>query len=142
MFLICPPSGGYPGLVRTGGGLPQPGQDVGYPNQVRMGGAPTRDGVPPSTNGVPPIQRWGTPGQGWGTLCPEMGTPWPGMGPPVQRWGTPPLARDGALPPPPRIGQQMEYLICHGRYTSCVHTGGLSCNTCSLSYSKFTGMVT
>ena len=28
---------------------------------------------------------------------------------------------------PPRIGQHMEYLICRGRYASCVHAGGLSC---------------
>ena len=36
---------------------------------------------------------------------------------------TPPPCR-GYLPP---AGQQMEYLICRGRYASCVQAGGLSC---------------
>ena len=49
----------------------------------------------------------------------RMGVPWPG-------WGTPSPSRDGGTPcqgwvPSPGIGQQMEYLIRGGRYTSCVH---------------------
>ena len=44
-----------------------------------------------------------------------------------------PWARDGVSPHqgwvlPLWIGQQMEYLIRRGRYTSCVHAGGLSCS--------------
>ena len=35
-----------------------------------------------------------------------------------------PSSRDGV---PPGMGQQTEYLICSGRYASCIHVGGLSC---------------
>ena len=47
-----------------------------------------------------------------------MGRRYPRYLPPVQ----------GTYPPPPRIGQHMEYLIRCGRYASCVHAGGLSCS--------------
>ena len=48
--------------------------------------------------------------------------PQPGMGTPQPGWGNPqhPPPR-----PPPRIRQQMEYLLCGGRYISCVHVAGL-----------------
>ena len=46
-------------------------------------------------------------------------------------WWRYPLSRDGV---PPRIGQQMEYLICRDRYASCVHAGGLSCLRILLPY--------
>ena len=77
--------GGYP--ARSGGGVPWPGQDGripkpgqerGYPGQVRMG------------RGTQASQDRGYPGQGWGT--------------PIQRWSTNrtamryPLSRDRAPP--------------------------------------------
>ena len=61
-------------------------------------------------------------------------------------WGYPPLpSQDGVrlilgwgtyhLPPPPlQPRQQREYLLCGGRYASCVHAGGLSCSLrCTVS---------
>ena len=85
-------------------------------------------GVPPARDGVPPQSGIGYISQ-------------PGMGYiPQARDGVPPV-RNGVYPPardevppsqpdlgyPPRIGQQMEYLIRGRRYASCVHGGGLSC---------------
>ena len=89
-------------------GVPQPGPDKGgYPSQVQTGGTPVRDGLTP-----PP-----RPGQ-------DGGVPQSGMGytPGQDRRVTP--VSDGV---PPWMGQQMEYLRSGGRYTSCVHAGGLSC---------------
>ena len=73
----------------------------GTPARSRRGGTRAR-----SRQGVPqPGQDGGYPGQGWGTpLRPGVGYP-------------------------PRIGQQMEYLIRSRLYASCIHVGGLSCNT-------------
>ena len=65
------------------------------------------------------VPSWGYPSPRW--EYPILRYP-PGQGrdtPPSQGWGT--------YPPPPGIGQQMEYLICGGQYASCVHAGGLSC---------------
>ena len=79
---------------------PQPGQDGGTPGQ----------GSPHNGMGSPLAR------SGQGTY-PRMGYPHPGMGPPpVLGWGT------------PWLGQQKEYLLCGGRYASCVHAGGLSCS--------------
>ena len=79
------------------GGVPWPGQDDGYPGQVRMGYPGQGWGIPWPGMGYP------KPGTGY--LHPEMGyslardgvSPWQGMGyhqpgwgtPPIQRWGTP-----------------------------------------------------
>ena len=78
--------------------------------------------------GTPASSSWGgTPGRGvptWGTPHHDLarGTPdRSGRGVP-QQGGT----RLG-YPPPAWTGQHMEYLIRRGRYTSCVHAGGLSC---------------
>ena len=91
MFSVCSHWGG--GGTRAGPdggrGVSQPGADGGgVPRPGADGGgilARSRQG------GVTPARsRWG------GGTWPGMGYPWPGMGYPL----------------PPRIGQQMEYLIC------------------------------
>ena len=131
---------GYP-LLDLAGGVPLPG---GTPSQVHPPVGPGQ-GVPhlryphPSdlARGYPlwgdptlgtPCQTWpgGTPGQG---ICPRQ--TWPGGYP---CGGTPPWVPPctclGWIPLPgggPHFGKQMEYLICRGRYASCVHAGGLSC---------------
>ena len=119
--------GGYPD---RSGGVPQPdpdrgtqpGPDRGYPSQIQMGGTPVRDEVPPSQ------VRMGIPQSGMGYPLSSDGVP--PCSHQVRTWGTlvwdvvPPVSSDGV---PPRIGQQMQYLICGGRYASCVHAGGLSC---------------
>ena len=80
--------------------------------------------------GVPQQVQMSVPWPGWEYHHPHPGyplsrdgySPSPGMGyPSLQRWGTlpPPLFRDRVSP---GIGQQIEYLIRGGRYTSCVHT--------------------
>ena len=83
---------------------------LGYPGQVQTGGTPARS-------------RQGVPWPEMGYPHPEMVYPssGPGQGPPLQRWcyPTPPIQRWSTLPPP-EIGQRMEYLICGGRYASCV----------------------
>ena len=56
----------------------------------------------------------------------QMGVPKPGPDVGYPGDGIPP-AKDGVLPPPPRIEHHMKYLIHSGRYAYCVHTGGLSC---------------
>ena len=82
---------------------------------------------PRSLQGGTPVPDGGYPSPRWGYPSPITGYP---LG---QRWGTP--QRDGVLPRPassrwstlptqpgmgyPPIGQQMEYLIRHGRYASC-----------------------
>ena len=43
---------------------------------------------------------------------------------PSPRWG---YCSTGTPPPPPGIGQQRKYLLHSGRYASCVHAEGLSC---------------
>ena len=67
---------------------------------------------------------------------PKVSTPQPRYLPPPAKVPTHPTMSDGGtsryLPPTakvptPRTGQHMEYLICHSRYVSCVHAGGLSC---------------
>ena len=114
------PVGGYP--IQPMGGLPHLA-DGGYPGM----------GVTP-----PPMQTWNTPIQTW-----EVGSPHPDLG-----WGTPPPTPSrpgkGVPPPPSRPGmgfrsgprtrggypqpeQHSVYLLRSGRYTSCVHAGGLSC---------------
>ena len=116
------------GVPRPGqdSGVPHPGQDGGgYPIQVRMGGYPShvrmgggyssqvRIGVPQLRKGYPHTKMgYPLPGQDGGCTPARDGVPPP---PPIQRWG------------PPKIGQQMEYVIRSGRYASCVHAGGLSC---------------
>ena len=67
--------------------------------------------VPPPPMYLPPPP----PGQEEGGGIPRY------LSPPVQGTNPPPP------PPPPRIGHHMEYFIRHGRYASCVHSGGLSC---------------
>ena len=72
------------------------------------------------------VTQWLVPGQDGRRRYPhlEMGYPmaksgWGGY----TMMGVPP-ARDGV---PPGKGQQLEYLICRGRYASCIHAGWLSC---------------
>ena len=66
-----------------------------------------------------------------------LGVPWPGPARGVPQPGDTRLGTQdrGGYPargcthpgyPPPAV-QQMEYLICRGRYASCVHAWGLSC---------------
>ena len=114
-----PQSGPARGVPGSGpdGGVPWSGPDGGYPSQVWQGG--TLAEVPSSRDGVPPSQVWwGYPGQVQGGYL---------------RWGTPRLGRGtpGRGYPPmgvsPVTGQQMEYSIYRGRYSSCIHAIGLSC---------------
>ena len=49
------------------------------------------------------------------------GGPTRGVPPARSKWGIP----WGV----PQLGHQKEYLICHGRYASCFHAGGLSCGS-------------
>ena len=75
----------------------------GYPGQVQMGGTTA-------------WSRWGVHWPG------PDGIPWQGMEyPPPPEVGYP-LSRGGV---PPRIGQQMEFLMCSGWYASSIHAGGL-----------------
>ena len=69
--------------------------------------------------GYPPVR------SGWEEGVP----PWPFQD------GVPPWSgQDGVLPslPPARTKQQSEHLLGSGRYASCVHVGGLSCNFLTL----------
>ena len=138
--------------IQPGSGVPHHWTG-GYPHSALDGGTPIQpyphpalDGVPPSSLGQgyqvgvpPPIQAWDTSIQVG--VSPIQG----GMGYPPQGWGTPPSKgyphRDGVspqgwmgVPPvqvgvqvPPGTGQQMEHLICCGRYAACIHTGELPC---------------
>ena len=120
-----------PSQVRAGAGYLQPA-DRGYPK------------VPPfqvsSQVGVgtvwyprvPLVQVRSQVGMGepHGTPCQHDGdTPSISMMaiPPPCQQGTPrPLPRSGQVGCP-QSEQHREYLLCGGRYPSCVHTGGLSC---------------
>ena len=86
--------------------------------------------------GTPARSRWGYPGQaqmgGYPSQVQMEGILWPG--PDREYPGQ--VQMGGSLPPgmgypPPGTGQQMEYLICCGRYASCVHAGRLSYFTSS-----------
>ena len=109
--------GGTPSQVQMGGGVPHPrsrqgGAHPGYPPP----------GVPPAWKGVP---AWGTPLPGRGV--PAQSTPLPGRG---HLPGVPPPTWQGAPAqgtPPPQQEQHSVYMLCGGRYASCVHAGGLSC---------------
>ena len=105
------PDGGGGTLARSRwGGIPWPGPDGGYPDQVQMGGTPAR------------FRQGDTPGGG--TLKDnQVGEPPTLDGVPLAGMGYPPAG----IGHPPSTGQQMEYLICHGQYASCIHAGGLSC---------------
>ena len=118
MFSVCSHLGGGGTPARSDGGYP-PRQTWGYPS----GG--------PHLSYPPGRTWWGVPDGGtppWVPLIrPGCGVPdrgYPTSGTPHQTWagGYP---NQGGYPTSYRI--QMEYLICHGRYTSCVHAGGLSC---------------
>ena len=116
MFSVCSQGGG--------GDIPQgtypTGQSTYTPSHVRMG--VSQGTYPLAKVPTPPPARSGQ--EGWGTL--RYLPPWPRYLPPT--WP----GQDGRrgypkVPTSPRIGQHMKYLISCGRYTSCVHTGGLSC---------------
>ena len=133
------PGGGVPSQVPRGGYLvryPPTGYPVRYPpGGVRVpptpGGVPSQ--VPPWGEGVPGqvprgVSRyppWGVPSQvhpgGVPGQVPPRGSGYP------PGWGVP-----GQVPPRggggTRSGQQKEYSLHGGRYASCVHAGGLSCN--------------
>ena len=87
-------------LIQLTRGVPHPA-DRGYPH--------------PANGGTPIHQQRGTQARsGWGY--------------------PPPSGLQGVPLPPVRTGwgylkteQHCEYLLCGGRYTSCVHAGGLSC---------------
>ena len=118
-----------------GGGVPRSGYPPGG-TEVRV---PPLGGVPRS--GYPPGGY-----RGPGTTTPQGGYRGPGTPPRggTEVWvppggyrgpGTPP-PRGGTevrVPPPPppgggtRVGQQKQYSLHSGRYASCVHAGGLSC---------------
>ena len=96
------------------------GGSLGYP-LVRSGWGVPKDGVPLSRSGwgyprmeYAPVPGWGTPQPGEDGGTRGCSTPHPRMRYPPG-WGT------------LRLGQQREYLLCRGRYASCVHAGGLSC---------------
>ena len=130
--------GGYPGQVQPGGTTARSCRGLGVPCLVQPGVYPCQ-GVPwpgPAGKGYPcqgvphpwPGHTWGTPHLDLASIPPnprlDGGTP-----PPTGTdWVTHPPA--GVPSPPPGTGQQMEYLIRRGRYTSCVHAGGLSCFFC------------
>ena len=152
--------GGVPQSGLMGGGLPQPGPAAGwYPSQVQWWGVPwpgPARGI--SQPGLTAVGTLARPSLGGGYPTWLMGHPQPGLiggtqgGVPCSRDGVPlvrsdggsqggvppwhgyPLAGDTLLGvPPSSTGQQMEYLICHGQYASCIHTGGLSCFTLFVS---------
>ena len=106
------------GIPRPGPdrGVPQSGPDGAYPSQVQIGHTPAGS-------------RWGVPQPVWmgGTLARD-GVPPVQVRYPPSRDGVS-LARDRV---PPRIGQQMDYLIRGGQYASCVHAGGLLCSRLKL----------
>ena len=147
---VCPQGGGgypYPIMLcnisqnamrqwRGGTRTPPGGTRSGTPPGGYLGQVPPRGGVPGS--GTPP---GGVPGSGN-----PPGGGYPGQVPPpggggtrlrypppggVPRSGTPPGGYPGQVTPPgggTRVGQQKEYSLHGGRYASCVHAGGLSCN--------------
>ena len=94
--------------VHRGRGVPQPGPARGGAPWPGLAGGVTQPGP---ARRVPHLARWG-----WG------GLPWPG---PDRGVHSPPGI--GYPSPPPGTGQQMECLICCGRYASFIHAGGLSC---------------
>ena len=116
--------------LKGGGGYPYPimlcnitqnamGQQGGYPGRA---GVPWRGGTLPG--GYP---SWGVPW--WGVPC--RGGTLAGWYPARGGWY---LVR---VPPRPgqdgggtQLGQHREYLLHGGRYASCVHAGGLSCQLC------------
>ena len=146
MFSVCPHLWGGGGVPRSGpaGWVPQPGPAGGwvlYPTQwipqpegylgtprVRSGWGDTKGSPPGQVRmcilqpgdypGYPPARS----GRGGGTQAGAVPgvPPWPGQDGGYPSWGV----RTGV---PPRTVQHMEYLIRHGRYASCIHTGGLSC---------------
>ena len=116
---------------------PGSGQEVPHPKS-RGGGIPsqvwTQGGTPSKIRmGVPPSVE-----TGWG--C----TPHPGLDgdtPSVETgWGYPPTpSKSGWGTPPPRqeTDQHREHLLRGGRYASCVHAGGLSCQIyCNRYFSR------
>ena len=127
-----------------GWGPPRPG--MGYPPQT-WDGVPsspwTWDGIPPHNGEKTDIPKYKYylpsyyPGLAGGVPHPRFGRGYPGY--PLTRsgWGTPPDLGWG--PPGPGMGypsrpgmgyppQHSEHLIRGGRYASCVHAGGLSCD--------------
>ena len=113
-------------------GVPQPGpngEEVPQgtypppPDQVSMGGVvPQGTYAPqPGPNGGGGTQRYLPHGQGY----PKVPTP-----PTRSQQGEEGVPQGTSSPPPPRIGQHMEYLMGCGRFASCIHAGGLSCSTC------------
>ena len=118
-----PPSflmaGGTPSFLSRGTPIFQIG---GTPSFFMRG---TPGGTPTSRSG--PRSGWGTP---WSGLDGYPRTPIrTGWGYPLSGLdgGYPPVGTGWGYPPPPKkTEQQSEYLLCGGRYASCVHAGGLS----------------
>ena len=120
--------GGGDTLIRSWWGVLQPSWG-GVPHSSWQGftldeGTPHWDwmGIPPIRTGCctpPPI------GTGWGYPLP-FGTGW-GYFPLRFGWGYPLPGLNEGTPPSPH--QETEQLR-DGRYTSCVHPGGLSCCRC------------
>ena len=125
---FTPIGGGYPHLTdRVGYPLPRSGQGVPWctPSQ--------QDGVTPPRPGqdeeypLPRYGQGGTPSQvrmgGYPRVCPVSR-----MSPPIRRMGYPQLSRSQVMTRGyPQLEQLGMYLLCGGRYVSCVHAGGLSC---------------
>ena len=121
-------TGGIPSQVRMGTPLSQV-RTRGYPH-LRSGGAGT------SIPGQVPHPRSGQfvshPADG-GYPHPRSGWVYPL---PLAEWVYPstPIQQDGGTRDLdggyPQLEQHSVYLLCGGRYASCVHTGGLSCSHC------------
>ena len=126
-FSLFTPEWEYPHPIPTGGTPILP--DGGYAHPIPM------EGVPPSS----PIGVWVPPSSPMGVPHPVlMGYPRQvSMGYPLPCWdGGTPLASSWwwylfhwdwmEVLPPQETEQQSEYLLCGGRYASCVHARGLS----------------
>ena len=115
------PGGGYP----VGGTYPLGQVKVGVPCCGYLPLARSRgDTLLGGPTTLPPARSsWGYPAGGY--LPPsqvQVGDTLPGV---PTTWVPTPLSRYRWEVP--QLGHQKEYLICHGRYASCVHAGGLSC---------------
>ena len=124
-------------LSAWGGGTPSPSHSIstgpmsflqGVPQWLVPGpfweGYPSpRQGVPQSYHGVPPSRGW------YPLARSEWSTPARDGVPPSQvRMGYPAQPGQDRVPPPPAQDRTAEEYLLHGRqYSSCVHTGGLSC---------------
>ena len=111
---------GVPWPGPAGGGTPIPGWRGIPPSSLGQG-----QGTPSSLGAPPPSKA------GWGYPPSRDGVP------PCQEMGIPPPPSGPAIGYPPPLGQQKEYLICRGRYASCLHAGGLSCFEFKVNYKSY-----